>query len=312
MSENLCVRCGRPTPDQASACGHCASGLADALAVAAGHAEDAEAVIARQARYGGGGGNSGHSDGLTFDPTRSRKFEAVKLAADGWVSILLAGEPFPAWRRTAGPLCPPLRTGVRCPHSSCAAIRVTMPPSTLARQFSWLSGHLSALRVHPAAAEAFKELHDACDQLARLVDVPADDELVGMCDCGKVLYAPHGRRTVQCPEQTCKLRWGVAESRDILRRALDGKLVTAAEAARLGQYLDTDRTQQQIRALINKWAQRVLIEAHGHVIEDDGVDDEGVPRTRTMPTYRFGDVSERLARTPRRAARAAADERMSA
>jgi hypothetical protein len=293
-------------PDQAYVCSTCASELAEALQTAAGHAEDAEVATGRQARHGGG--NGGHSDGLTFDATRSVRLNAVKLAADGWVSVLLAGESFPAWRRTIGPLCPPLRTVMtlddgevlltRCPHTSCAAIRVTTPPSTLAREFSWLSGHVSALRVHPAAGEAFKELHDACEQLARLVDRPADKELVGMCDCGKVLYAPPGRGTVQCPEQTCKLRWDVATSRDILRKALDGKLVTAAEAARLGQYLDTDRTQQQIRKLIDKWAERTLIEAHGHVIEDDK---NGQPQT--VPTFRFGDVSGRLARTPRRTAK---------
>lgn len=298
-------------PDQAYACTHCASELADALLVAAGHAEDAEAVIARQARYGGGGRGSG-GEPLPVDLTRSARFDAVKLAADGWVSDLLAGETFPPWQRTIGALCPPLTTAVtlddgevmfvRCPHASCAAIRVTIPPSTLAREFTWLSGHVSALRVHPAAGEAFKELHDACEQLARLVDRPADKELVGMCDCGKVLYAPPGRGTVQCPEQTCKLRWDVATSRDILRKALDGKLVTAAEAARLGQYLDTDRTQQQIRKLIDKWAERTLIEAHGHVLEDDGLDDDGMPQTKTVPTFRFGDVSGRLARTPRRTA----------
>jgi hypothetical protein len=283
-------------PDQAYVCQADALSLAETLQTAAGHAADAEAVIARQARYGGGGRGSG-GEPLPVDLTRSARFDAVKLAADGWVSVLLTGETFPAWRRTAGPLCPALRTGVRCPHSSCAAIRVTTPPSTLAREFSWLSGHVSALRVHPAAGEAFKELHDACEQLARLVDRPAEKELVGMCDCGKVLYAPPGRGTVQCPEQTCKLRWDVATSRDILRRALDGKLVTAAEAARLGQYLDTDRTQQQIRKLIDKWAERTLIEAHGHVVEDDK---NGQPQT--VPTFRFGDVSGRLARTPRRTA----------
>jgi hypothetical protein len=166
----------------------------------------------------------------------------------------------------------------------------------------FLAYNIEPLRHYPEAAQAFKELHDACEQLARLVDRPADKELVGMCDCGKVLYASPGRRTVQCPERTCKLRWDVATSRGILRKALDGKLVTAAEAARLGQYLDTDRTQQQIRKLIEKWAERTLIEAHGHVLEDDGLDDDGLPRTKTVPTFRFGDVSGRLARTPRRTA----------
>jgi hypothetical protein len=299
MTAALCVRCGRPMPDTAYVCAHEAQALASALLDAAGHAEDAETSAAGQARYGGGG-RSGSGDGITFDPTRSAKLDAVKLAVDGWTTDLLDGESFPAWRRTVGPTC---ETGVRCPHPSCAAIRVVIPPSTLAQEFWWLSGQMAALRRHPAADEAFRVLHDACEQLARLVDRPADKELVGMCDCGKVLYAPPGKRVVTCPVITCKLRWDVADSRETLRKALDGKLVTAAEAARLAQYLDSDRTQDNIRKLLAGWIKRVLIEAHGHVVEDDGVDEAGVPRTRTVPTYRFGDISERLARTPRRTPR---------
>jgi hypothetical protein len=172
--------------------------------------------------------------------------------------------------------------------------RQTIPPpvwpsfNRTAAAARWLSLHVDWLRGRPEADEAFGELHDACRELVRLIDRPADRELVGMCDCGKVLYAPHGRTEVTCPVPTCELRWDVAESRAILRRALDGKLVTAAEAARLGQYLDTDRTQEQIRKLINAWSSRSLIVAHGEIDAE--------------PAFRFGDVSERLARTPRRTA----------
>jgi hypothetical protein len=297
--------------DTAYACLDDARALGVRLTIAAGHAEDAETVISRQARYGAGG-RGGTSDGQTYDETRSVRLNAVRFAVDGWVSDLHADAPLPAWRRTQGPLCPPLRTGVtlddgevmfvRCPHSSCAAIRVLTPPTTLARELQWLSGQMGALRKHPAAGEAFRELHDACDDLARLVDIAPANELVGMCDCGRTLYAPHGRTVVQCPERTCKLKWDVAESRDILRKALDEKLVTASEAARLSGFLDSDRTQEQIRKLIDKWAGRTLIEAHGHVDEADGVDEDGLPKTRTVPTFRFGDISGRLARTPRRTA----------
>ena len=301
MSDNLCVVCGRPTPD-GYACHTCGQELADALRTAAGHAEDAETANGRQAGYGAGS-RGGSSDGMTYDAKRSARLNAVRLAADGWTTDLLAGAGFPAWRRTAGPLCPPQRTGERCHHRSCAAVRVTMPPPMLARELTWLAAQAGVLRKHPAAQEAFRELHDACDDLARLVDIAAVDELVGMCDCGKVLYAPRGKTVVTCPVPTCKLRWDVATSRDILRRALDGKLVTAAEAARLGAFLDTDRNQEQIRKLIDKWAERTLIEAHGHVVvETDGVDDYGLVRTKTVPAFRFGDISGRLARTPRRTA----------
>ncbi|WP_412736987.1 hypothetical protein [Krasilnikovia sp. MM14-A1259] len=195
----------------------------------------------------------------------------------------------------AGPMCTGLAGS--CGHDSCASIRRRWPGPSLALEAAWLSRQVEWLRKHQAAAEAFEDLHRACEALARLVDRPPDKDLVGMCDCGKVLYAPQGADVVRCPESNCRLKWNVAESRGILRKALDGRLVTAAEAARLGQYLDTDRTQEQIRKLINAWASRHMIAAHGQAEDDDGL---------IEATYRFGDISDRLARTPRRSRQGAA------
>jgi hypothetical protein len=240
---------------------------------------------------------------VTYDPTRAKKLDAVRFAADGWTSVLLGQEPFPAWRRLTGPLCPPHPTGIRCLHPSCAAIRVTLPPSMLAQEFVWLAAGVERLRKHPAAAEAFPELHAACDQLARLVDTPGDKVLVGVCDCGKVLYAAHDRTHVTCPETTCKLRWGVERSRDILREALDDKLVTAADAAHLGQYLDSDRTQDNIRKLIDLRVKSGRLMAHGEIEIEVEVD--GEIELRREPTYRFGDVALVLATIPKRTRKAA-------
>lgn len=161
--------------------------------------------------------------------------------------------------------------------------------NAIAEAALYLAAHVDQLRAHPAAAEAWAELTAACRELERIVDRPADKELVGVCDCGKVLYAGHGRSVVKCPQPTCKLTWDVAESRDILRRHLGDKLVTAAEAARLSAYMDTDRTQEQIRKLINKWAERGELVVH---------------RLRDEDAYRFGEVAGRLASTPRRERRA--------
>lgn len=277
-----CVCCGRPMPDQAYVCRPEAQDLADALLAAAGHAEDAETLSARGARLGAARGGG---DTPLPDLSRSARYAHAANAITTWARVAMeeTGRR-PVWRPAIGPLCPP--TGLRCEHGSCEAIRRRTPPDAVALCAAWLAQQVDWLRKHPAAAEAFAELHQACAELARLVDVPPDKDLVGMCDCGKVLYAAHGRKHVTCPVETCKLRWNVEESRDILRKALDDKLVTAADAARLGQYLDSDRTQEQIRKLINAWSSRSLIVAHGEI--------EG------EPTFRFGDVSARLARTPRR------------
>jgi len=267
----------------------CAQELAQALTTAAGHAEDAEAVIARQARFGTGS-RGGSGDRLP-DLTRSAEFDRIAGTVGTWGRAVTEDtRRRPHWRPLAGPLCPP--TGQRCEHWSCEAVRRREAPPALALELAWLAGQTGWLRKHPAAGEAFADLHAACDDLARLIDRPPVDELVGMCDCGKVLYAAHGKTVVRCPVTTCKLRWNVATSRDILRRALDDKLVTAADAARLGQYLDSDRTQEQIRKLINAWSSRALIMAHGEIDAE--------------PVFRFGDISGRLAATPRRTPRGVA------
>jgi hypothetical protein len=297
VSTPTCVRCGRPTAD-GFACHTCALGLAQALTVAAGHAEDAEAVLARQTRYGAGG-RGGNDEPLPVDLTASVRLAAVDNTIDTWARVVLdeTGQSLSPWRLAAGPLCPP--TGTRCAHDSCETIRRRWPISSLGMAALWLAGQVEWLRKHPAAGEAFRELHDACAQLARLVDRPPDKELVGMCDCGKVLYAAYGKVVIQCPLVTCKLVWDVADSRDILRRHLGDKLVTAAEAARLAAYLDTDRTQEQIRKLINAWASRRQVAAHG--VDRDG-----------EPTFRFGDVAQRLATTPKREQRARESAEMGA
>lgn len=290
MTENLCVGCRRPVAD-ANACTACANDLATQLLAAAGHAEDAQAVIARQARYGTSGTRSSSDEPMPADLTASAKLQAVTNTVDTWRRDLNSDRPLPRWRRTAGPTCV---IGVRCKHRSCAQARAGTP-TLLAQMLTWLAEHVTAIARHRAAGEAYRDLAGACDQLARLNDRPPDKDLVGMCDCGKVLYAARGKVFVKCPERTCAQLWHVERSRDILRAALGDKLVTTPEAARLAAYLDTDRTQDNIRKLIDTRVRSGQLLAHGHVETDDGAE----------PTYRFGDVVVTLAQIPRRRPREA-------
>jgi len=340
-----CVCCGRPTAD-GYACHADALSLAQKLREAAGHAEDAWTVLARQARYGTGGS----ARKPEAEPARSAEVNRRNpVAAFGWQASVerpkaggLRAEPIPvdlgaserlgdvantitAWARHVcetrgtelparrpqlGPLCAgtcehgPLCAGT-CEHDSCAGIQRRLPPSALGEAAAWLATQVDWLRKRPEAGEAFDELTDACTRLRALVDRPATQALVGMCDCGKVLYAPDGRTVVQCPEKLCQMVWHVARSRDILRDALREKLFTAAEAGHLAAYWD-ERTSEQIRKLISMWVQRGRLTAHGWIAGSTGTDEE------RSPTYRFGDVIDRLANTPRRTARAAEDERVSA
>jgi hypothetical protein len=126
-----------------------------------------------------------------------------------------------------------------------------------------------------------------------------------MCDCGQILYAPADRAIVQCKgrPRSCGATWDVERSQDILMDHLDGQLVTAAEAAHLAAFLDTDRTQEQIRKLVNAWSARGMVLAHGHVTRDPNqaeLDADPEVGPVPVPTFRFGEIRDRLAATPRR------------
>jgi hypothetical protein len=313
-----CARCDKPT--DAAVCHRCATSLAQALTEAAGHAEDVWTVLARQTRYGTGGGArkpEPEPAGVDLDERRNRVTEfgwaasmerppvgalrsgpippdldagaSLEEIADtvlgvAWDVCAARGIELSARRPLYGPVC---EVGRGCPHQSCASIWHRRPPSQLAEALAWLATQTAWLRVRPDAEQAFDRLHEACDDLRRLVDRPADDVLVGMCDCGRTLYAPPWRPIVTC--KPCGLHWDVAESRRILRDNIDDQLMTATEAARIAVRLtDGDRSTEQVRNLISLWAHRGQLAVKGEL---DG-----------KATYRFGDVVDRLAGASRRGA----------
>lgn len=300
MTGPTCAVCAKPLADGSVVCSADSRELAAALTAAAGHAEDAWTVIARQARYGTGGG-------VRAEPELSETVEdrrRNRVTAFGWAASIE--------RPVAGGLRPeplPVALGAADRYHAAENTITTWArdmdsdADSLAGAALWLAEHVEELRHHEAAGEAYDELTDACMLLERLVDRPGrgGDRLVGMCDCGKILYAPHGRDLVTC--RACGQRWNVPESQAILLEHLDGKLVTTSEALDMAGWLDTDRTREQIRALIHAWAKRGQLAAHGYTWRDPTEaelrDDPEVGQVR-VPLYRFGEVRARLAETPRR------------
>jgi len=295
-----CVRCGAPT--DAAACHQCALRLAQTLREAAGHAEDAWTVVARLTRYGGaaGGARAAEPEAVTVTPANRRN----PVLAFGWAASVerpkagaLIAEPMPF-----------------DPDAADRLHAITSTIGTWARDLGtdatdlpgaarWLAEHVDWLRRGPAAAEAFKELHDACADLRRLVDSPATDRLVGVCDCGRVLYAMPWHTAVECPPP-CGARWAVSDGLDILRKHIDDRLFTAAEAAPLAvRLVSEERSTEQVRKLINKWGERGELTAKSHVWREPNAAELKKHPDHPMvqePLYRFGDIADRLARTPRR------------
>lgn len=301
MTATPCPCCGTPTAD-AYVCQRCGSALAGALREAAGHAEDAPTVVARLTRYGGAGGGARATEAEAAAVTPANRRNPV--TAFGWAASVE--------RPRAGALI-----AEPMPYDPDAALRLDAfenAVGTWARDLGsdaagmveaarWLAAHADELRQHPAAAEAFKDLHDACADLRRLVDSPATDRLVGVCDCSRVLYAMPWHTAVECPPP-CGARWAVADGLAILRKHVDDRLFTAAEAAPLAvRLVSEERSTEQVRKLINKWGERGELASKGGVWREPNAaelkEDPDHPMV-AVPLYRFGDVATRLAQTPRR------------
>lgn len=184
---------------------------------------------------------------------------------------------------------------------------VAMPGEPAAQAAAWLAIHGEWCRHKPWIDDYLKDVHACHRILAGIADPSADTRvIVGRCDCGKALYAWPGQKTTKCAD--CDLEWDVDDSHETLREDVHERLVTAAEAAHLAGYLDTDRTGQQIRKLVNKWAERDQLEPrdgrevlikHRH---RDTCRPDCTQSADLLAVYRFGDIADRLANTPRRAA----------
>jgi hypothetical protein len=280
--QNECVICGRPTPD-----GYACPAEMERARQLLGEVTDmlpaALDVAHRQARHGTGGGASGKpGSALPLDLGATARLDGVQTALTTWAR-----------------------------HASNERNRAVMlgGPDTddaITRAIRFLADQLEWFRHRPEIDEFLADVHKA-HRIVRGIAEPGQHRvIVGLCDCGKTLYAPAGRQTVTCKD--CELTWDVDDSRESLRGHLDDRLVTAAEAAHLAGFLDTDRSAVQIRKLVNKWSERGLLAKHGDVRVKHQHRDTCPAGCDTVmdviDTYRFGDIAGRIADTPRRAAAA--------
>jgi hypothetical protein len=302
VTENLCVRCGRPTPD----------GYADVicgverprawLAEIADMVPAARDVAQRQARRGGGGGASGKpGSSLPIDLGATSRLDAVRNELTTRVRHIAEERDVNRVEINGGGLTVAFRGSVWMDQ-------VQGLTDDLGAMALWLADHCEWMRHRPEVDEWLTDV-EACARIVRRVADPERDGrvIVGLCDCGKMLYAPKDREVVTCPE--CEQQWDVDASTEALRDQLNDRLVTAGEAAHLGGYLDTDRSGKQIRSLIDLWVRTERLAHHGEVLikhkHRPGCESGCRQAIDRIATYRFGDIGELVASTPRRAARAA-------
>lgn len=150
----------------------------------------------------------------------------------------------------------------------------------------WLEHRMSAIRLHVDGGQTVEQIRAWHFQIGRVIDRPVPRQFLGDCGstaiadvaCPGSVYGREGKPVARC--DTCGAEYEAEKLRTKLLGELDGRLVSAAEAARLSTYLGLPLDREQVRKRINQWAKRGRIMRH----ESDG---------ETL--FRFGEIHARLA-----------------
>lgn len=260
-----CIRCQRP--DQAYACDPCTRPLHRLLVQAAALADETLTTITRQDRLPNRGGAARpdpepwtSADGALRPTALPVNMHAVEI-------VDRATNTLTTWARLIGE-----ERGALMPEPGML--------HQATRSALHIAAHLDWLRHRPQIAEALDELEDACRDLVRVVDRPADLQLVGACDCGVRLYAKAKATSVTC--RACGANVDTASRWDTTWQQAQDRLVTAAEAASLLHIEGLATNRDRARKTIIMWGQR-------HAISQRGTNPSG------QPVYRYGDIADRMA-----------------
>lgn len=287
-----CVRCARPVADTGYACHGCATGLAVTLLRAAMISREPDTTIARLDRIARVGGTRAKPTSVDGWHKGDGALPATPLPVnlDAAADLAAVRNTLTTWSRhianERGTRLPGRWVLPERPPGFVGPLRAWAVTDTLQAMLCWLAGQAGWIRLREEAAEILDELHDAASLLRRIIDRPAGRVLAGVCDCGEYLYAIGDKPHVTC--RACERTWDVEQMRAHLRSLVDGQVFTAAEIATLAVHLGISANRQRVRHLVNVWASRGVVVAHGVY---DG-----------NPAYLFGEVMPRLATVLVRAA----------
>jgi hypothetical protein len=129
------------------------------------------------------------------------------------------------------------------------------------------------LSRHEHAGTAFEELRYAHRRALQVIDRQAGKIPLGSCECGRPVHAREGSRTVMC---SCGTIYDVLASQARTKEFVDNYLITATEAAKMGEVKGRRFNTSTIRSWVrrNQLAVRDVDPATGENL------------------YRFGDLVE--------------------
>lgn len=238
---HLCDHCQDRAVADASVCGPCGRRLAQELRSIAALVPDLDLALAKQTAFGDRGlaRPSAGPPPLAYSPAVSEVMWRLRNTLTSWARVVL--EEKPAREETsetplAGPEWP-----LGAPDTP-PQVSQPIPTQKIAL---WLSWQVEWIRHHPAAAEAFDELHDAARCAHHVIDRPAERTYAGPCDqCGQDLYAKPGAAAVAC--SACEAKYDLHRRREWLLAAVEDTLATASEISRALTRLDAPITADSI------------------------------------------------------------------
>lgn len=267
-ASHICPACGSEAPGDRFICQPCGDDLARDLGDIPALVEQLDIDLSKQhgTRLGDGVGGSETVDAqdapyagtltpkpIPYDLRASEALTDLKIVLVGWTRVLVEDRNQP-WPQD--------------------------DPVSISR---WLMCRVDLIRDHEAGDEAIREVRAAVKKARRTLDRKRELIYAGPCevkDCTEHLYARPKAKEVVCT--ACGSIHDVKERREWMQAAIDGMLVTPAEAATLLTYFELRSDRTRTRNLIVVWAKRKRLLPHGVNLRGDA-------------TYRFGEVLSMVA-----------------
>lgn len=251
--------CGTPTRDHAYMCETCTDQLAIALGDVPAIVEELETTLtgAKAAAQSG----PADKDALHWNEKAGDLLRELRLELTGDVRI-----------------CVKAHIRHSSPHPG-------LPANTPQAASRWLLWRVDGLAYTSHGPGMLSRLQGISRRTERLIDNTAPRQYLGTCtapDCGGAIYARQGEPTGRCDTRECRTEYDVEASRRNLEDALDGRLCTAAEIARLSTYLGLPVPRDTVRKRVHYWHRQGRIIPH--TTSPDGT-----------PMFTYGDVRHLLA-----------------
>lgn len=254
VGEDRCA-CGQPTRDHAYACDDCGDELARVLGDVPWLAEQLDLTITRQRAKTPGSGQSG--DGAPFHEKASNILAALRNELANTVRV-----------------CIDERVRTSAPTDD-------WPADNLPAMSRWMLWRVDGYTRNEGFTETLRTLLRVESNALRAIDREAEKKFLGWCsECNIGAVYAHGDATEgYCAERDCRAEYDTATARAALEDALDDRLCTASEIARLATYLGLPTSRDRVRNLVTQWNRRGRLVAH----------------TGDEPRYRYGEVRVLLA-----------------